>query len=80
MRMRFKPAERAAFTTGTVIEWRNGGHWHPGTVHNGTVVNDPYGSGFQHIMIRNTSRRGGVPHGEIMHASPTHVRLSEVTR
>lgn len=77
MRTRFRKDETAAFTTGTEIQWRNGSHWHPGIVVDGTVKKDPYGGPFQYITIRNTSRKGGVPHGEVMDASPTHVRLPQ---
>jgi hypothetical protein len=75
MRMRFNKVEKAQFTTGAVIEWRNGRHWHPGVVHDGTVQCD-HGT-FQHILIRNTSRKGGVPHGEIMYGEPTQIRMPQ---
>jgi hypothetical protein len=71
--MRFNKAEKEAFTVGTAIEWRNGRHWHAGTVVSGISRPD----NFEYIKVRNDSRSGGVMFGEVMSQSPTHIRLPQ---
>lgn len=73
MRMRFNKAEREAFTVGTSVEWRNGRHWHSGTI-SGPIALDP-GQVIWHVPVTNTSKRGGVPAGDLILSSPTTVRI-----
>lgn len=74
MRMRFTKAERAAFTPGTRIEWRNGRHWHAGVIVGEISRRD----GWDHVGITNQSRTGGVAYGQYLTSSPTHLRLPEI--
>jgi len=81
MRMRFTKSEKAAFVKDAAIEWRNGRYWYPGRIVDGVIHNDPYGSGFQHMLIKSThSGKGGgiVRNGEITYGSPTSVRVRNV--
>jgi hypothetical protein len=71
-RMRFTKTERATFTVGTVIEWRNGTHWHPG------LVVDPIDTSedWHRIGIRHTCRRTAtISPGQYVRTRPTCVRL-----
>lgn len=72
MRTKFKLAEREAFTIGTAVEWRNGGHWHPGTVRGEFRTSD---SGWQSIAVENHDTTKTIHKGQIIHASPTYIRL-----
>lgn len=79
MRMRFTKAEKAAFTVGTRVEWRNGRHWHPG------IVIEPIrkcstGSGFEELGLRHIGRTTAtVSTGAYITGSPTAVRLPAST-
>jgi hypothetical protein len=73
MRMRFRKDEKAAFTKGTAVEWRNGRHWHPGEIIDG-VVHRPYGT-IEHILVRNKARTGTSVGFDVIHAEPTAIRL-----
>lgn len=80
MRMRFTKDEKAAFTPGAQVEWRNGRYWYPGTVLHAPVLAD--GMKIWHTVVRNdgpTTRT--VSHGHVVHAIPTYVRVpaSKVT-
>jgi hypothetical protein len=74
MRKRFTKQEREAFTPGTAVEWRNGGHWHPGTV-TGEITT---GDGWQSVCVvhRGATTRT-VSYGARIHGGPTFVRMPE---
>jgi hypothetical protein len=73
MRKRFTRDEKAAFLTpGTDVEWRNGSHWHPGTIMNlGLRVSD----GWQCIPLINHADTRTVSPGQRIDAGPTFIRL-----
>ncbi len=72
MRMRFTKAEQDAFTVGTVVEWRNGGHWHPGII---VDAIDKSGT-FHRVGVKHTGRQTAtVSPGAYIGATPTTVRL-----
>lgn len=73
MRKRFTPQERADFTPGTRVEWRNGRHWHPGTVVGPLVTDD----GWQSIYVVNHVTTRTVKAGARIDADPTSIRLPE---
>ena len=72
MRTKFKAAEREAFTPGTKVEWRNGSHWHPGTVKGEVQVG---ASGWQSIEVENHATTRTCHKGQVIHAGPTYIRL-----
>jgi hypothetical protein len=73
MRRRFTKAEKAAFTPGTTIEWRNGGHWHPGTVLGAVKA---FQGAPERLPIKHTGRTTAtVQTGQYLELSPTSVRL-----
>lgn len=73
-RRRFNQDEKdlIADGPGTAIEWRNGGHWHPGEL-TGPISRDDI-SGFPYVPITNTSDRGGTPKGAYVRAYPGYIR------
>ncbi len=71
MRKRFTRAEREAFTVGTAVEWRNGAHWHPGTVTGPVEDHD----GWQEIPLTNHATTRTVGAGQRITGSPTAIRL-----
>lgn len=72
MRKRFTKDEKAAFTVGTEVEWRNGSHWHPGT-----VIREAGRSsdGWDSVIVTNHATTRTVSAGELIDASPTFIRL-----
>jgi hypothetical protein len=73
MRMRFTKDEKAAFTVGAEIEWRNGGHWHTGVVI--VAISRPHGR-FEECGIRHTGRTTStVSTGAYITGTPTYVRV-----
>lgn len=76
MRTRFKPAEIAAYTPGTDVEWRNGGHWHRGTIRGEVQASD---SGWQSIAVENHDTTKTIHKGQFIHAGPTYIRLPAET-
>lgn len=71
-RRRFTREERAAFTIGARVEWRNGRHWHPATV---TGDRDSDSLGWEYVPVKTTASRGSVIRGEVIHGYPGAVRL-----
>lgn len=71
-RMRFTKDEKAAFTKGTAVEWRNGRHWHPGEIIDGVVHRD---HPIEHILVRNRATKGTSVGFDVIHGCPTGVRL-----
>lgn len=71
IRTRFTPAERAAFTVGTAVEWLDGTRWKPGTVAGPVETLD----GQQVIPVRHEGVSRFVNYGEIVEVYPKHVRL-----
>lgn len=73
MRMRFKPEEKAAFTVGAEVEWRNGSTWYPGTVLEAPQLAP--GMAIWHTVVRNDGpNTRTVGNGQIIHAIPTAIR------
>lgn len=77
VRKRFKPAERAAFTKGTEIEWLNSSTWRPGRILTGEVKTHSYG-GSQYVELVDTGKttRTMSP-GQLIWGTPGGVRLPE---
>lgn len=74
MRMRFKADEKAAFTPGALVEWRNGRHWQPGTVLEGPQL--ATGQVIWHVVVRHDGpATSTVSQGHIVHAHPTSIRV-----
>lgn len=71
MRKRFTPAERKQFTPGTSVEWRNGGHWHPGTISGPIETNN----GWHSIPLTNHADTRTVVSGQRISGSPAFIRL-----
>lgn len=72
MRTKFKPEEIEAYTPGTAVEWRNGAHWHPGTVRAGVGSEV---DGWQSVMVENHATTKTVHKGQAICAGPTYIRL-----
>lgn len=71
-RQRFTPAERAAYSIGTTVEWRNGGHWHLGRVTLSHFVDD---IGVQRVGVIHTGRNTAtVGKGHLIYCTPTTIR------
>lgn len=74
MRRRFTKSEREAFTVGTVIEWRNGTHWHPGVIVSPVDTSDDW----HRVGVRHTGRSTAtISTGQYIHSRPTAVRLPD---
>lgn len=74
-RMRFTKLERQQFTTGTEIEWRNGGHWHPGVIA-GEIYAPPDIAPCQEVPIIHRGRTTAtISTGQGVTGRPTTVRL-----
>jgi hypothetical protein len=72
MRRRFTREERAQFVEGAKVEWRNGRHWHPGTI-TGPIVKDDV---FDRVPLTNHATTRTVSAGDHITGSPTAVRLA----
>jgi hypothetical protein len=73
-RKRFTAEERVAYTPATVVEWRNGRHWHPGTVVVG-VTRDV--DGWESVQITNHATTATVSGGDRVDPRPGAVRLPQ---
>jgi len=72
IRKRFTPAERAAFTIGTPVQWLNSTTWKLGIVAGEIQVTD----GYQELPVQNRSHTGFTRFGETVNVSAKHVRLA----
>lgn len=75
MRKRFRKDEREAFQPGVKVEWRNGSHWHPGTV---TSVPDTDRDGWGRVMLTNHAQTRTVLTGDVITGTPGSVRLPQI--
>lgn len=71
-RKRFTPTERQAFAPGVAVEWRNGRHWHPGTV-SGPIVTDS--DGWHGVALTNHATTRTCHAGQRITGIPGAVRL-----
>jgi hypothetical protein len=72
-RRRFTAEEKVAFAVGTVIEWQNGAHWHPGR-----IVEAPHRdeNGWWSVGVAHTGRQTATIHpGQFITGLPGKVRL-----
>ncbi|GAB3902424.1 hypothetical protein ACFQ1S_02045 [Kibdelosporangium lantanae] len=72
LRRRFTPAERAAFTDKTKVEWLNGSVWRPGII-TGTIQTDDFGYEYVGVLNQGSTRR--ISHGCYVRGLAKHVRL-----
>lgn len=75
-RKRFTAEERVAYTPGTGVEWRNGRHWHPGTVVDAAGVNP---DGWWSVPVVNHATTATVSGGERVYPRPGSIRLPDNT-
>lgn len=73
-RRRFTAQEKKDFTVGTVVEWQNGGHWHPGE-----IIGLPYQDSVTncwHVIVKHTGRNtASISKGQRIDSYPGKVRL-----
>lgn len=76
VRKRFTPAEREAFTVGTVVEWLNSSTWRPGVIHDATIKTCEYTGGQYLAAVQDTgSSTRTFKSGTVVQGYPKHVRL-----
>lgn len=76
VRQRFTPAERAAFTRGTAVEWLHGSHWQPGEITAEKPIRDPH-HGWWEVMLKHTGpATRTISNGAPITGSPGAVRLA----
>jgi hypothetical protein len=72
-RRRFTKEQKAAFTVGARIQWRNGSHWHPGEIM-GLLATDSIGKPYYPIRHVGPTTRT-VSHGACFWGYPDSIRL-----
>lgn len=73
IRLRFKPAERAAFTEGTAVEWLDVTRWRTGVIDGPIWVSS---GDYQCIPVKDTGpKTATMTPGRIVHPNAGHVRL-----
>lgn len=73
VRMRFKPAERAAFTKGARIEMLHGPRWVPAVIVTGELIQEQ--ERMQHYLIKYTGpTTRTIMNGNLGHGSPGRIR------
>ena len=73
-RKRFTAQEKLDFTPDTPIQWRNGSHWHPGTVR-GEIATDS--DGWARVWIENHATTRTVSKGDCHFSYPGSIRLPQ---
>jgi len=76
-RKRFNAAEKEILAkgAGTSVEWQNVTQWHPGTLVSGEIKTEP--GGWQYADVRNDDSKGHMFKGDVIGASPGHIRLPD---
>lgn len=77
MRKKFKPEERAVFTVGAHVEYRNGSHWHPAIVDK-PIAKDEW-TGADILLVHVTVTTKTISPAWPIEARPGSVRVPQAT-